>query len=230
MANYRILVIDDTRVIRLSVKTIFEKLGVEVLELDSVEDLFLSVWKYHRIDLLFLDIDLPGMDGLTALEKIKQERALAKVPVIMLTGNSDPQIVKKAIRAGIAGYVRKPFTTENLLERVRPILNLPELSVALPASPAPADQKIKATTAVAPFYAVISLSPDTGIPEGISPLLQPSAESGLQSGGGATVILPFLFAGALEAATESLLTHLRQQGWPVAACKVTETPPLPKSN
>ena len=83
---------------------------------------------------------------------------------------------------------------------------------------------------MAPFYAVISLSPDNGIPEGISPLLQLSAESGLQSGGDATIILPFLFAGGLEAATESLLVHLRQQGWPVAACKVTETPPLPDSN
>ena len=82
---------------------------MEVLELDSVEDLFQSVWKYHRIDLLFLDIDLPGMDGLTALEKIKQERALAKVPVIMLTGNSDPQIVKKAIRGRCCRVRPKAF-------------------------------------------------------------------------------------------------------------------------
>ena len=137
MANNRVLVIDDTRVIRLSIKTIFEKYGVEVLELGNVEDLFQAVWKYHRVDLLFLDIELPGMDGLTALEKIRRDPVLSKVPVIMLTSNADPHNVKKAIHAGIVDYVRKPFTSETLLQRVRPLLQLPAAPPAeLPAASA----------------------------------------------------------------------------------------------
>lgn len=243
MAQYRVLVIDDTRVIRLSVKAIFEKLGVEVLELGSVEELFEAVWKYHRIDLLYLDIDLPGMDGISALEKIRQERALSKVPVIMLTGNADPQNVKKAITAGIVDYVRKPFTSETLLRRARTFLNLPEslddlpeipiteweaeeaveaLEGAVTAPPADAPAPLESST----LYAVITLAPEAGLPDGSMPILQLPPDSGLQAAGSATLVIPFRFTGSEAEAGEAIRQHLKQQGWPVETCGITPDLPL----
>ena len=73
MARYRVLVIDDTRVIRLSLKSMLEKIDAEVLELANAEELFQSSWRYLNLDLIFLDIDLPGMNGMTALIKIKED-------------------------------------------------------------------------------------------------------------------------------------------------------------
>jgi len=125
MAKSRILVIDDTRVIRLSLKSIFEKIGAEVLELGSAEELFHDSWRFHNLDLIFLDINLPGMSGMTALVKIKESPKWAGVPVIMLTSHADPVVVKQAIHCGIYDYICKPFTTEALLQRVKPLLKLP---------------------------------------------------------------------------------------------------------
>ena len=112
MAKYRVLVIDDTRVTRLSIKSILEKLGAEVLELANAEDLFQSSWRYLNLDLIFLDIDLPGMNGMTALIKLKEDPKWTGVPIIMLTSLADPDIVKRAIQAGIVDYIRKPFLAE----------------------------------------------------------------------------------------------------------------------
>ena len=223
MAKYRILVIDDARVIRLSVKSIFEKLDSEVVELGNVEDLFQSSWKYQNLDLLFLDIDLPGMDGLTALEKIKQSPALAKVPIIMLTGHADPQMVRKAINAGILDYVRKPFTKETLLRRAGSILNLTES--AIESLPEP-QQEMKETSTAPAFYAVLTLSASDEIPAEVSSLLQPPFWSGLKQVGSATLVIPFQFSGTQEAATEAIRDHLQQQNWPVDQCTVTSEPPF----
>ena len=124
MAKYRVLVIDDTRVTRLSIKSILEKLGAEVLELANAEDLFQSSWRYLNLDLIFLDIDLPGMNGMTALIKLKEDPKWTGVPIIMLTSLADPDIVKRAIQAGIVDYIRKPFLAETLLTRVKNLLAL----------------------------------------------------------------------------------------------------------
>ena len=126
MAKYRILVIDDTRVIRLSLKSLLEKIGIEVLELGNAEDLFQSSWRFHNLDLIFLDIDLPGMSGMTALIKIKENPKWTGVPIIMLTSYADPVVVTQAIQAGVVDYVKKPFTSETLLRRVKSLLNMPD--------------------------------------------------------------------------------------------------------
>ena len=125
MARYRVLVIDDTRVIRLSLKSMLEKIDAEVLELANAEELFQSSWRYLNLDLIFLDIDLPGMNGMTALIKIKEDPKWTGVPIIMLTSLADPDVVKRAIQAGIVDYIRKPFLAETLLSRVKNLLSQP---------------------------------------------------------------------------------------------------------
>ena len=125
MEKQRILVIDDSRVIRLTLKSIFEKIGAEVLELSNAEELFQDTWRYHNLDLIFLDIDLPGMNGMTALIKIKETPKWNGVPIIMLTSHAAPPLVKQAIHCGIHDYISKPFTAETLFLRVKPLLKLP---------------------------------------------------------------------------------------------------------
>lgn len=126
MKKSRILIIDDDRTIRLSLKMILEKVGAEVYELDNAEDLFEVSWKFHNLNLIILDIELPKMDGMTALIKIKENPKWDGVPIIMLTSHAGQDFVKKAILAGVSDYVLKPFTAESLLKRVKPILSIDE--------------------------------------------------------------------------------------------------------
>jgi CheY-like chemotaxis protein len=63
----------------------------------------------QRFDLLMLDLDMPGMDGITTLKKIRADARWAGIPVIMLTGNNSPEARRKCLGAGAADYLIKPL-------------------------------------------------------------------------------------------------------------------------
>ncbi|EAX48428.1 response regulator receiver protein [Thermosinus carboxydivorans Nor1] len=123
----KILVIEDSNIIRMEVKLILEKHGFTVLELNNAEDLLKHIWRYYDVDLLILDITLPGMDGLTALQQLQHDQHFAYIPVIILTGLSDRDTVRRAIAAGAVNYIKKPFAREELLERVQHALGISPL-------------------------------------------------------------------------------------------------------
>ena len=215
MAKYRVLVIDDTRVIRLSIKSILEKLGDEVLELANAEDLFQSSWRYLNLDLIFLDIDLPGMNGMTALIKLKEDPKWTGVPIIMLTSLADPDIVKRAIQAGIVDYIRKPFLAETLLNRITSLLNsalVPENSVV--------DETEAAKLPLQYYQATLSLDPAENLPPYLASLLPLGFGSGVQITQPASLVIPFQFSGSLDAATETFEQHLKQNQIAVEKCKI----------
>ena len=215
MAKYRVLVIDDTRVTRLSIKSILEKLGAEVLELANAEDLFQSSWRYLNLDLIFLDIDLPGMNGMTALIKIKEDPKWTGIPIIMLTSLADPDVVKRAIQAGIVDYIRKPFRAETLLNRITSLLNsalVPENSVV--------DETEAAKLPLQYYQATLSLDPAENLPPYLASLLPLGFGSGVQITQPASLVIPFQFSGSLDAATETFEQHLRQNQISVGKCKI----------
>ncbi len=215
MARYRVLVIDDTRVIRLSLKSLLEKIDAEVLELANAEDLFESSWRYLNLDLIFLDIDLPGMNGMTALIKIKEDPKWTGVPIIMLTSLADPDVVKRAIQAGIVDYIRKPFLAETLLNRITSLLNsglVPEKSAV--------DENEAATLPLQYYQATLSLDPAENLPPYLASLLPLGFGSGVQITQPASLVIPFQFSGSLDAATATFEQHLRQNQISVGKCKI----------
>ena len=215
MARYRVLVIDDTRVIRLSLKSLLEKIDAEVLELANAEDLFESSWRYLNLDLIFLDIDLPGMNGMTALIKIKEDPKWTGIPIIMLTSLADPDVVKRAIQAGIVDYIRKPFRAETLLNRITSLLNsalVPENSVV--------DETEAAKLPLQYYQATLSLDPAENLPPYLASLLPLGFGSGVQITQPASLVIPFQFSGSLDAATETFEQHLRQNQISVGKCKI----------
>lgn len=217
MPQRRVLVIDDAKVIRLTVKSALEKMDIEVLELGSAEDLFRSPWKFQNLDLIFLDIDLPGMDGITALQTLKIEPQWAGIPVIMLTGNTDPKLVRRAINFGVSDYIRKPFTADDIAKRAESVMNSP--SSALSSKQQNTQQ---APTHV--YYAILLLNSISEMPATLSDLITSSKQSSsIRPTGTINIVFPFAFAGGLPDATTKIREYLAEKNWPGSVVRVVST-------
>jgi DNA-binding response OmpR family regulator len=69
-------------------------------------------------DLLLLDLNMPGLDGMTLLSRIRAEKRLARLPVIVITAETDTTTRKRVLRAGANDYLSKPVVLSELLSRV----------------------------------------------------------------------------------------------------------------
>jgi two-component system, chemotaxis family, chemotaxis protein CheY len=76
----------------------------------------------NSVDLIISDINMPTMDGLEFVRQLQAQKLAPGVPVVMITTESSEEHVKQAIQAGARGYIRKPFTAEQVKERVLPLL------------------------------------------------------------------------------------------------------------
>ncbi|TSE30839.1 Response regulator MprA [Tepidimonas taiwanensis] len=126
----RVLIIDDSRTIRLSAASILRPLGVEVI---LAEDGFAALSHLVRSppDLVFVDILMPRLDGYQTCALIRRHPPLAKVPVVMLSSKDGLFDRARARVVGCDDYLVKPFTRDGLLAAVRRYI--PALSEEVPA-------------------------------------------------------------------------------------------------
>lgn len=114
-----ILLVEDFSVIRFSVRRLLEAEGYEVAEATSGEEALVKAkGSLDPFDLLIVDIHLPGIDGLTAIRKIKEMPGYRYIPVMVLTADAKASTVEEAVKSGAVEYLCKPFTSEQLLQRV----------------------------------------------------------------------------------------------------------------
>ncbi len=78
--------------------------------------------KAKSVDVILSEINMPVMDGLEFLRQIRAQNLAQDVPVIMITTECSEEHVKQAIQAGAKAYIRKPFTAEQVKERVLPLV------------------------------------------------------------------------------------------------------------
>lgn len=115
-----ILVVDDDAMNLTMAKSILEmKVRAEILTTDSGAGCLDILQKRQgAIDLILLDIAMPGMDGLQTLTTIRQNPLYQDMKVIFLTAAADKNTIIKASQLKIADYVKKPFVPEDLIARV----------------------------------------------------------------------------------------------------------------
>ena len=120
----RVLAVDDAAII---LSRIIDALGkhYDVVTVNSGTRA-LKYLDNNKPDLILLDIRMPIRDGFEILREIKSREDRADIPVIMLTGLESKKYVMQGINLGICDYVLKPFTPDDLLERVQRILD-PEM-------------------------------------------------------------------------------------------------------
>jgi two-component system chemotaxis response regulator CheY len=124
MSEITALIVDDSSVMRKIVERALGQAGVplgKVLEASSGKE-GLEMLGRERVQLILSDINMPEMDGLEFLRRLRAEKLAEGVPVVMITTESSEEHVRQAIAAGAQGYLRKPFTADQVKERVLPLV------------------------------------------------------------------------------------------------------------
>ena len=125
MSEIRTLIVDDSSVMRKIVERSLRQAGLDplvVFEAGSGTD-GLEILSGKQVDLILSDINMPSMDGLEFLRQLRAQNLAPGIPVVMITTESSEEHVKQAIAAGAQGYIRKPFTAEQVKERVLPLIH-----------------------------------------------------------------------------------------------------------
>jgi two-component system chemotaxis response regulator CheY len=120
----RVLIIDDSSVMRKIVERSLRQAGIDltqVLEAGNGAEA-LSVLKENPVDLILCDINMPIMTGLEFIKQLPGVANAKDVPVIMITTEGSESHVVQALSCGARGYIRKPFTPEQVREQVTPVL------------------------------------------------------------------------------------------------------------
>jgi DNA-binding response OmpR family regulator len=115
MDDLTILVIEDDETIRALLKRAFTQSGARVVEAEDGASGMRAIYA-DQPDAVLLDIQMPGIDGFGALERI---RDLTDVPVMMLTSSDAKDVKLRAFEGGADDYVTKPFDTEEVVARTR---------------------------------------------------------------------------------------------------------------
>jgi len=120
MYNYKmkILIVDDFPTMRRIIRNLFKQLGFENIEEAEDGAQAFSKLKGGGFEFLCSDWNMPNMDGLELLKKVRSDGEMQKMPVLMVTAESEKEKVIEAIKAGVNNYIVKPFTAEVLKDKL----------------------------------------------------------------------------------------------------------------
>ncbi|MGB0043364.1 MAG: response regulator [Terriglobales bacterium] len=124
MDKIRALIVDDSSVMRKIVERSLRQAGIElekVLEASNGSEA-LAVLHANTVDLILCDINMPVMDGLEVVRAAAGVESAKGVPIVMITTEGSESHVVQALTAGARGYIRKPFTPDQVKEHVLPVL------------------------------------------------------------------------------------------------------------
>ncbi len=126
MDSLRALIVDDSSVMRKIIERSLRQasLGITaVLEAGNGADA-LTLLAENRVDLILCDINMPVMNGLEFVKQLSGIENARGVPIVMITTEGSESQVVQALAAGARGYIRKPFTAEQVKEHVLPLLRV----------------------------------------------------------------------------------------------------------
>jgi len=115
-----ILIVDDSAAIRKILQRVLKQAEVPIGNIYEAGDGLqaLEVLQQNTVNLVLSDINMPNMDGLQLLAQIKSHAQWKSIPVIMITTEGNQARVMEAVGLGAAGYVRKPFTADQIKEKL----------------------------------------------------------------------------------------------------------------
>ena len=114
----KVLVVDDSQTVRQQVSIALSQAGYEVLEAGDGVEGFEKISGDEEIKLVVCDVNMPRMNGLEMVEKVRGESQYDKLPIVMLTTEGAPQLIARAKKAGAKGWIVKPFKADLLVKAV----------------------------------------------------------------------------------------------------------------
>ena len=118
MSKGTVLIIDDMSTHLLLLQTILDEEGYHTITYSDPIAAIKELYKGH-IDIMLLDIMMPGMDGYALLKWIRNNKELEGIPVVFLTARADHNMKIEGLELGAIDYVTKPFSSDELLMRIR---------------------------------------------------------------------------------------------------------------
>lgn len=112
-----VLYVEDNFENKLFVRRVIESMGHEVMEAETGPDSLIMVAE-RKPDLILMDVNIPGMDGLETTTRLKQDPELAAIPVIALTANAMKGDRERCLAAGCDGYMQKPVGVSDLRREI----------------------------------------------------------------------------------------------------------------
>ena len=124
MNGKNVLIVDDSAVMRKIILRSLEQAGLqfdEVLQAGSGVEA-LEILKSKPLSLILTDVNMPAMDGLEFVRRLEELSLVQSIPVVMITTEAGEKHVMEALSHGARGYIRKPFTADQIKERIVPLL------------------------------------------------------------------------------------------------------------
>lgn len=116
----RVMIVDDSKATRSMVAFTLRRAGYEVLEAENGEQA-LSAIGQTSIDCLITDVNMPGMDGMELVQRMRADQVHRTLPILLLTTTFDGSKKNSAFEAGATGWLGKPFLPAELIEAVAKI-------------------------------------------------------------------------------------------------------------
>jgi two-component system chemotaxis response regulator CheY len=123
MSQIRALIVDDSSVMRKIVERSLRQAGLDLAVVEAGNGAeALAVLDANTVDLILSDINMPVMDGLEFVRRLQTLEKHRNVPVVMITTEGSESNVVQALSLGAKGYIRKPFTPEQVKDHILPVL------------------------------------------------------------------------------------------------------------
>ena len=117
-----VLVVDDSETVRQVLQLTLSNAGFDVIEAEDGDDALNKLSSAPVVDMLITDLNMPNMDGLELIKKIREDKKYRFTPIVMLTTESSEEKKRAGREAGASGWIVKPFKPEQLLKVVKMIL------------------------------------------------------------------------------------------------------------
>ena len=120
--NTNILIIDDSELVLAMARDALEAAGFEVFSATNGIEANKYIFSKNKPDLIILDIMMPMLDGNKKAKILKENQLCKDIPILLLSSKSDEEMNRLTLEAGADGYIRKPFTSTEIITKVKKIL------------------------------------------------------------------------------------------------------------